>query len=589
MRPRTIVLWVVSAVVLLAIFAVVWVGVRGLLARNELQGAVPLASKVQTQVLAGDGAAAQKTATQLADHAARAARLTGDPVWRALEIVPWLGGNLSAVRQLAAATDEAVSDGVQPLAGVAGTVRPQDFSPVDGVIDLKPLVAVQPKLASASAALVSADRAVHRIDTSGLLGPVRSAATQLTSALDSASNGATAIDNAVRLAPAVLGADGPRNYLLLFQNPAELRATGGIPGALALIHTENGKISLVQQASSADFPHYASPVLPLPVETRGLYGDNVGEYIQDVTLTPDFPRSAALASEMWKRQFGLEPDGVLSVDPVTLGYLLKATGPITLPTGDVLTSGNAVQLLLSEVYARYTNPAQQDEFFAGAAASVFTAVSGGKADPVALITALARAGSEHRVLIWSAHKEDQSVLSGTTLAGGLPISTATEQRFGVYLNDGTGAKMDTYLHVTVGVAQVTCRKDRRPDYGVEVTLTNTAPADAATSLVPYVTGGGSFGVTPGNIKTVLSVYGVRGMQNLGVMRDGKVVTAHPSSNAGYPVTALSVELAPGESTTLHFGWLGTAPYGGRSVVQSTPAVHADVTNRVDFSCESRLF
>ena len=151
----------------------------------------------------------------------------------------------------------------------------------------------------------------------------------------------------------MLGASGPRNYLLLFQNPAELRATGGIPGAVALVHTENGKISLTQQASSADFPHYTPSVLELPLETRGLYGNIVGEYLQDVTMTPYFPLSGQLAREMWKRQFGTEVDGVLSMDPVTLSYLLRATGPIALPTGDTLTSDNAVKLLLSDVYARY--------------------------------------------------------------------------------------------------------------------------------------------------------------------------------------------------------------------------------------------
>jgi hypothetical protein len=308
-----------------------------------------------------------------------------------------------------------------------------------------------------------------------------------------------------------------------------------------------------------------------------------------VTLTPNFPLSAKLAREMWRQQFGVQVDGVLSIDPVALGYLLTATGPITLATGDVLTSDNAVKLLLSDVYARYKRPADQDKFFAAAAESVFSGISSGKADPVALIEALAKAGSERRVLIWSAHKKDQSVLSGTTLAGGLPVSDSAKQRFGVYFNDGTGAKMGTYLDVKVGVAQVTCRKDRRPNYGVAVTLTNTAPSDAATSLPEYVTGGGGFGVTPGNVKTVVSAYGIKSMQNLGVHRDGKVVGYHPATDSGYPVSSISVELAPGETTTLHFGWLGAKPFTGESLIQMTPVINGPATTKVDFSCESALF
>src|SRR5690606_257909 len=115
-----------------------------------------------------------------------------------------------------------------------------------------------------------------------------------------------AVERAAKLVPVMLGAEGPRNYVLLFQNPAELRSTGGIPGALALIHTENGRIDLAAQASSSDFPHYDAPVLELSSETRGLYGDITGEYIQDVNLTPEFPLSAQLAREMWRLQFGVE-------------------------------------------------------------------------------------------------------------------------------------------------------------------------------------------------------------------------------------------------------------------------------------------
>ena len=39
----------------------------------------------------------------------------------------------------------------------------------------------------------------------------------------------------------MLGGDGPRNYLLVFQNNAEIRATGGLPGSWAEVHAEDGK------------------------------------------------------------------------------------------------------------------------------------------------------------------------------------------------------------------------------------------------------------------------------------------------------------------------------------------------------------
>ena len=530
-----------------------------------------------------------ETAGELSTRAARAASLTNDPIWRAFEAVPFLGPNLVAARQVAAVIDGVAQDAVGPLVEVAGAVKLKDFRPINGGIDFRPLVAARPQVAAASVALVSATEQVSAIDTSATLPVVHDAVVQLSAEVTKASGSVSDIDRAVRLLPSMLGASGPRDYLLLFQNPAELRATGGIPGAVVMIHTEGGQITLTQQASSADFQVFTTPVLPLADDTRGLYGDIAGEYIQDVNLTPNFPQSALLAREMWRLQFGVEADGVLSIDPVALSYLLRATGPITLASGDVLTPDNAVQLLLSDVYARYENPARQDEFFAAAAASVFSAVSSGEAEPVQLVNALAQAGGEHRVLVWNSREEDQAVVADTTLAGRLPVSDDSATRFGVYLNDATGAKMGMYLEMQVALGQVTCRKDERPNFGVSVTLRNTAPADAASTLSDYVTGGGVYGVSPGNVKTVLTAYGAPGMQNLGVTRDDRVVPYHPATDSTYPVSSIAVELGPGESTVLHFGWLGLEPSSAPIVAQLTPGIHLHDTRELELGCESALW
>lgn len=42
----------------------------------------------------------------------------------------------------------------------------------------------------------------------------------------------------------VLAAEAPRTYLVLAQNNAELRATGGIPTAWATLTVDTGKISM---------------------------------------------------------------------------------------------------------------------------------------------------------------------------------------------------------------------------------------------------------------------------------------------------------------------------------------------------------
>jgi len=575
-----------AAVVVLAvvILAGLWIGVRGVLAKNALDEAVPAASALAGHITDGDAAAARANLKLLNARASEAATLTSDPIWRAAEVIPYLGGNLTAVREAAGILDDVSRDAITPIVDVAASVGIDSFAPVNGAIPLQPLVDAQPAVASAADALAAANRRASDIDKDQTLPVIADAITTLQTTVDKAATAVDAVSRAAVLLPPMMGAEGDRNYLLLFQNPAELRATGGIPGALAQLTVSNGAISLTRQASSADFPKTATPVLELPVETRGLYGDITGKYIQDVNLTPQFPLTAELAREMWRQQFGVEVDGVLSVDPVVLGYLLKATGPITLPTGDVLTSDNAVSLLLSDVYARYPNPRDQDAFFAAAAASVFDAVAGGRFEPAALLRVLGRAGDEHRLLVYSAHADEQERLSETTLAGGLPVSDSKTARIGVYLNDATGSKMGTYLESHISTGVVVCRNDGRPQLGVQITMTNRAPADAGTSLPGYVTGEGAFGVPPGNIRVNVGVYGVPGSTNLGLTRDGMDLPSHVTTDSGYPVSAIGIELAPGESTTFIASFLAENVGTDTIVIQKTPEVNIFPVGKVDLSC-----
>jgi len=582
-RTRRIVGWSVAGVLVLIIAGVAWVGIRGWMAKSELEAAIPLANQVKTKILAADTDGASADAASLASHAAAAASLTGDPIWGAAELVPFVGPNLSAVGEAASVIDLIAKDAIVPMTADVASIGVSGFQPVNGAVDLAPLIAAQPTVAKASETFHVAAQRVSSIDADSTLEPVRSAVAQLDSAVGEADSLLDGVNRAITLAPKMLGADGDRNYLLLFQNPAELRAGGGITSALALLRTSGGAVSLVQQASGSDFATFNPPAVELPEETRGLYSDRPASYVQNTTLVPQFDLSGQIASKMWTDTYGGTVDGVMSFDPVALSYLLKATGPVELPSGDTLTSDNAVSFLLSEVYSKYPEPAIQDAVFASAAKAVFERVSSGGIDAKALLEALSRAAGEGRFSIWNANPDDQAVLADTTLAGGLPALTQDATGLGVYFNDATGGKMDYYLDTAVSTASELCRADGRPAFQVTVTLTNTAPADAASSLPRYVTGAGAFGVSPGNISTIVYVYGP---QSVGALTDATIVTKLDSGSADAPghasfdsdrtVAVFPVELAPGESRTMTVEYLGQAGNPLQIDTHITPTIKPSV-------------
>jgi hypothetical protein len=568
-RGRKSTLWIVAAIVALLLFVIVWISLRALMAREELLGAIPLANRIGSQVLAGEEDLAADV-EDLQRRATAAARLTSDPVWRAAEWVPVLGGNLTAFRESASMIDELARDALPPLAELAATFNVDSLSPQDGAFNLEVFTAAQPMLGEARDALDNADARAVSIDTENTIAQIGVAVDEVAGVVRKAKTAIDGIDTAASLLPSMLGAEGSRSYLLLSLNNSELRATGGLPGAVAVLNADEGKIALGELSSATALGEFEIPVLELTESEKTLYGDLLGTYMQDVNYTPNFARSGELAREMWRERTGQTVDGVLAVDPVALGYILRATGPVEAGSGITLTADNATDVLLSGVYNTIEGPDKQDSFFAGVTSQIFGAVTSGAADTAELMTALSLGASENRIHLWSADSAEQEKISSTSIAGAVPKSTDANTAFGVYFNDATGGKMDYYLSGGIGIASAVCRNDGRPNFDVRVKLESRAPADASSSLPPYVTGGGVYGVAPGNISTSVFVYAPEGSVPYSVTIDGQEYAFVSADDSGHSVAGVTVELTPGQQTEISMKFVGLAGAPDSVVLQHTP-------------------
>lgn len=567
-----------GGILLLAVLATGWIGIRGFLAYQHLNDARATAANA-SEVLSDPARASDLIADVSADTAA-ARDLTSDIVWRLGEQLPWVGPQLAAVSTVATALDNVASESLTPLASVAASFSLDDIRPQNGAIDLDAFTGIEEAARTGATGVSVAATNVAAIDTAALLGPVRDAVSDVSALLDQARTAADTLKRTTILLPSMLGGDGPRDYLVVFQNNAEWRSLGGIVGATALIHTDGGTISLVSQASSSDFDRYDEPVVPMTDEEKRLFGTQPATYVQNVTQIPDFTRDGPIIQAMWERETGTVIDGVLSLDPVALSYLLEATGPIQLPTGDELNGDNAVQLLLNEVYLRYEDPAEQDAFFAAAAASVFQALTAGGTDPTALVDALGRAGTENRLMVWNADPDEQAVLDDTTLQGALGSSSPAVAEFGVYLNDGTSSKMDYYMEASATAARCT-----DGEAALTVTLRNGAPADAA-SLPRYITGGGSHGIPPGNVETVTYIYLPAGavLTSTTIAETGETPSLGGGTDDERQVISWQTQLAPGEEITLRI--TAETPPSAQIVTRATPTVNAQRDMEFAESCGS---
>ena len=533
---------------------------RAYAARDALEAAMPLAGEVKAQILAGDTAAAQQTATELAARTAEARRLADGDLWRFGEGVPAIGGNLTAVRQVAVIIDDLVTAAVIP----ASQLSLDRFAPVDGRIDLAALSEASTIVDDTAAAVARARAGIDAIDRSGLIDQVSAGVDQLDEAVAGIEPVIVPAQTALTVLPDMLGASGARNYLVMVQNNAESRGTGGNPAALVLLTVDGGAISITQQASSTDFDNgRATPVTDLDPATVALYGDKVGRYMQDVTTTPDFTESARIMAAFWAESFGTPVDAFVSIDPVALSYLLQATGPVTLPNGDVLTGDNAVSTLLSDVYFRFDSDSgavageQTDAYFAMAAEGVFGALTSAR-DPLALIEQAGRAVEEGRLLYVSTVPAEQQILDGTRIAGRLPADNADITMVGSYVNDITAAKLDYYLDTAVSVASDVCQINAgvAPAFRVSTTLTSRLRPDEVAGLPHYVSPGQYF--PKGQISTDLVVYGPVGASFVAASVDGQPVSAIPAEHLGRPAVKINVLSDPATTHEVSVDFAGTA-------------------------------
>lgn len=560
----------------------IWLGMKASSISEHLEAGANLAPRLKQEILEHNSVEAGETASVLINHTAHARRAASDPLWTMAAALPWVGSNFLAVSTLATAADDVARLAADPLVNVLHTLDWKSLSPTSDGIDLQPLVDAQPKISRAADAVEQSVKRLDAIETSRLIPQIAAPLNEARDELSALQGGLTAANSVTQLAPKMMGISGPREYLVMIQNNAEVRATGGIPGAIAVLSLDDGKLSMGAQASATELG-FMSPSIKVEQEQEQIYSARIGKYMQDVNLTPDFPTSASTALSMWEQKRGTLLDGVISVDPVALSYILDGIGPVSLSDSELISSinsglptelsgKNVVQTLLSDVYAEIEQPKLQDAYFAGVAQEIFAALSDGQGDAKGLIAGIIRGTEEGRVLVWSNQSTEQSIIEPYALSGSIAGSSISPAQFGAYFNDGTGAKMDYYVKRTVQLVKE-CAKDGYEQTTVRVTSTNTARADAAMSLPAYVTGGGAFGVPPGSVQTNIVAYGPVQANMETASLDGQRAGFASHRHANRPVGVVDVRLAPGESRTVDFTFGKIVQHAEPNLVV-TPTVQA---------------
>lgn len=575
-RVGLVIVLIVAVTLLVVLAAAAWLGGRALSAKAELEQVQPLLTKARTALAEGDLAALGALTTQAHAYAQNAADLTGDDAWRALGGLPWIGADTTALHTVAVTTAD-LSDAVTPVAD-AITGGSSGLSGIAAVVER----AAGP-MQDLSATLAASDAQLEGL-TSPTVPALADAVAGLRSAIADATPVVAQAAQLTGILPAMLGADGPRHLLFLLQNPAEARTGGGITGSFLLFTAQNGGLVLSDQVDSSSFRQKTPAGAPaIPAGLRTLYGGAVDKYVLNTTMTADFDLTARLATAWWATQSDVAPDAVISIDPIVLQPLLALTGPVDVPKVGELTSENLVHELLRAPYDH--DSAAQTVLQRRVTDAAFAAILSRDLDASGLWRALTASATEGRISVWSAHPDEQAVLAVSPLGGpAARHAAAGAGAFTVALNDATGGKMDTMLHTSIESGAVTCRDDGRAEAVVRVTLRSGVDKAVVTTLSPWMTGAGHYGVRPGDIGTTVAVAAPAGWFYGGVTRDGELVVSANADDAGFPTTVAASTVGPGASDTLEFRFIAPAPGTVDVTARTSPLVNAAARSTLSPAC-----
>ena len=264
--------------------------------------------------------------------------------------------------------------------------------------------------------------------------------------------------------------EGPRRYVLVAANNAEMRAGSGMFLSTGLLTARAGRLTTQDMRPSYDRNPPAGTA-PATGDLRARWGFLLpNRDWRFLALSPRFPASAELATRMWAASGGGEADGVLALDPIALRALLVATGPVT-ADGVQVDSGNVVRLLLHDQYVRFADRHRRKDFLSSVATAVFRAADTRRLDPIVLMKGLGRTIAHRHLLAWSRDRSDQAAWQAAGMDGRL----TPDSLFLSVINRG-GNKLDPFLHVDATLA---IRPGARgASVVLDVEVANRAPAGA---------------------------------------------------------------------------------------------------------------
>ena len=378
-----------------------------------------------------------------------------------------------------------------------------------GQVDIERLRQLQEPLDRVARTLERADQRLDEVDSPWLAGPVASALDRISSEVDRTAPQADLAAQGARVAPGLLGGDGTRRYFVAFTTPAEERGLGGFMGNWAELTATDGQLTLSRSGRTRELnspPGASDRVITSPADYVARYARfEPGSFFQDVTVSPDLPSVADVVGQLYPKMGGEPVDGVLVVDPYGLAALLNFTGPIKVDgSPEVLTPGNAADLLVRRQYVEFTSKDERLDFLDEASRVTFEKLTRGDIPGPEQIGEVLGPAVQGRHLMFSAVRpEEQALFERVGATGAFPTAEPDRDFFALTSQNSGNNKIDVFLRREIAYEVVYDPATGREQATATITLHNDAPS---SGLPDYVIGNRDPATPSGTNRMYLSFY-----------------------------------------------------------------------------------
>ena len=290
-------------------------------------------------------------------------------------------------------------------------------------------------------------------------GALREARTEVLEASDQLLATVATMQDVVTVARELLGADGPRHYLVAMQNSAELRGTGGLVGFHAVLTADRGRLSLGSPQSDEDLDVPPGAVPPVADEDRQwLQHVNPAASLKTVNLDPDFTRTGPLLARVHEAVTGRPIDGVVAVDPVAVAALMRPGDQLVVPSELAdpdrglparIAASDLPRTMLVDAYQVLGGATDRRKaFHAALAEAAFDQLTDLALDP-ALVDRLAFVVEGRHLQVYSGDPKVQAALRRLGVAGALAPQVPGADLLAVTVNNAGGGKPDVHVRHAV--------------------------------------------------------------------------------------------------------------------------------------------